>query len=252
MSERVYEISIIIATYNAEKTIQRCLDSIVNQDLSEVELVIIDGNSVDSTLKILESYSSVINILISERDNGIYDAWNKGVVRSHGNWIMFIGADDTLTSNSLKMYLDFIKSIVNKDCLDYISSKVEYVNQNGQQIKIIGTAYDWDKYIHVMNVAHVGSLHSRKLFESVGLYNCDYKICADYELLMRKGNKLNTLFMPQVTAQMSMGGVSCTKASLIEARNIKINIAQVNKFVAYLEYFIQLILLARMKYRFEN
>lgn len=69
-------ISIVIATYNAEKTIKRCLDSIVYQKTNEIELVIVDGASTDHTLDIIRDYSSLIDVLISEKDNGVYDAWN--------------------------------------------------------------------------------------------------------------------------------------------------------------------------------
>ena len=95
------KISIIIATFNASATIKRCLDSIVPQLTEECELVIIDGGSKDSTNEIIDSYGDKIAIHVSEPDKGIYDAWNKGIRLSSGEWVAFIGADDVLLSGAL-------------------------------------------------------------------------------------------------------------------------------------------------------
>ena len=88
------KISIIIATFNAELRLSRCLDSIISQKTEEIELLIIDGGSVDGTLKLIDSYKGCIDFVLTEKDNGIYDAWNKGIRQAKGEWIMFLGADD--------------------------------------------------------------------------------------------------------------------------------------------------------------
>ena len=88
------QISIIIATFNAAKTLERCLQSIISQKQQEVELLVIDGQSNDETLTILEQYREHIDVIISEPDRGLYDAWNKGIRKSQGAWMWFIGADD--------------------------------------------------------------------------------------------------------------------------------------------------------------
>ena len=98
------KISIIIATWNAEKTLRRCLDSIIPQLTDETELIIIDGGSKDSTNEIINSYGNNVAVHLSEPDKGVYDAWNKGIKTSHGEWIMFIGADDTLCPNAIQVY----------------------------------------------------------------------------------------------------------------------------------------------------
>ena len=88
------KISIIVATYNADNTIKRCIDSIVCQKSNEIELLVMDGRSQDQTMNILESYGNMIDILKSEPDRGVYDAWNKALQMANGEWIMFLGADD--------------------------------------------------------------------------------------------------------------------------------------------------------------
>lgn len=130
-------ISIIIATYNAGSTLESCLKSIIAQKNDLIELLIIDGKSSDNTLKIVNAYRNQIDIFISEKDKGIYDAWNKGIVLANGQWIMFIGADDILYSDVLEGYIDFIRlngDRVNR--MDLITAKSEYVDLKGELIKI--------------------------------------------------------------------------------------------------------------------
>lgn len=84
-------ISIIIATYNAEKTLKRCLSSIISQKNDQLELLIIDGGSVDRTMDIVKDVSQSIDVIISEPDKGLYDAWNKALRLATGEWIMVFG-----------------------------------------------------------------------------------------------------------------------------------------------------------------
>lgn len=92
--EVTINISIIIVTFNAEKTIERTLQSILSQLYKNIEIVIIDGRSKDNTLQIIEKYSQYISVLVSEEDKGIYDAMNKGIHNTHNDYIMFMNAGD--------------------------------------------------------------------------------------------------------------------------------------------------------------
>lgn len=212
------KISIIIATYNAEATLKRCLESIICQKTEEIELLIIDGYSKDQTLDIIKSYIKYVDMLISEPDKGIYDAWNKGINKASGQWIMFMGADDCLLSNALSKYLKFIETVDYKK-IDYISATNEYVDNKGNVLMTLGEPYLWKKFKKYMCVAHVASLHNAQLFKTVGLYDLRYKICGDYELLMRK--KLNSLFLNDIIAQMKMGGMSLSFNAVYETMKIR-------------------------------
>src|ERR1700730_11011275 len=97
------KISIIIVTYNAENTLQRCLDSIYIQAYPEIEIIVIDGNSTDNTVEILKRNSSRIAFWKSEPDEGIYDAMNKAIKHITGKWVYFLGADDELFSDFSKL-----------------------------------------------------------------------------------------------------------------------------------------------------
>ncbi len=216
-------ISVIIATYNAGKTLNRCLNSISNQLNDNCELLIIDGGSRDNTLDIIKSYGNKVAYTVSEPDKGIYDAWNKGIKQATGDWLMFVGADDELLPGSINAYLNFIIKTTAIDAYDYICAQNDYVDSNGRFLKKIGKAPSWRNMRKYMAAAHVGSLHNkRNLFEQVGLYDLNYHICADYELLLRKRNHLSYKFIEGETiARMQEGGMSMTSAALIETFKIR-------------------------------
>ena len=216
------QISIIIATYNAAKTLRTCLDSIVPQLADETELIIVDGKSKDETNDIIDSYGSNVTVHILEPDKGIYDAWNKGVRAAHGEWVMFIGADDVLLPNALNEYLKVIHLTADISSYDYICAHNEYVDMRGKLLKLLGDKPQWSKMRRGMAAAHVASLHNKKnLFETIGGYNLDFKICADYELLLRKKDNLRYLFLPAHIARMKVGGMSFSTKAIVEVYKIR-------------------------------
>lgn len=216
------QISIIIATYNAAKTLRTCLDSIVPQLTDETELIIVDGKSKDETNSIIDSYGSKVTVHISEPDKGIYDAWNKGVKVAKGEWVMFVGADDVLLPDALVKYLKVINSTADIGEYDYICANNEFVDMKGNVLKIMGKAPAWKYMRRGMAAAHVASLHNKhNLFETIGGYNLDFKICADYELLLRKKQQLHYLFVPVHIARMKVGGMSFSTKAIIEAYKIR-------------------------------
>ena len=215
-------ISFIIATFNAGRTLKRCLDSIIPQLTSETELILIDGGSKDNTNEIIDSSGNKIAVHISEPDKGIYDAWNKGVKLSSGNWVGFIGADDVLLPNAVKSYMQIIKSTCDIDSYDYICAHNEYVDKDGNVLQVIGGAAEWSKMRRGMVAAHVASLHNKhNLFETIGGYDLQFHICADYDLLLRKRDKLKSLFIDTTIARMQTGGMSFSVAALKEAFHIR-------------------------------
>lgn len=216
------KISIIIATFNAESTLKKCLDSIIPQINTECELIIIDGKSTDQTLNIINQYKAYITYTISEKDNGVYDAWNKGIKAAKGEWIMFIGADDILLPNAINTYLQTIKETPHIDSYDYICAQNEFIGQDGNMLKLMGEPPYWGKMRRYMAAAHVASLHNKKnLFETIGLYDYNYRICADYELLLRKKNSLKFLFLHNHIAKMKTGGISFSTKAIRETYRIR-------------------------------
>lgn len=223
--------SIIIATYNVEDVLSRCLDSIVPQLKDGRELIIVDGLSSDNTSKIITQYDQYLAYSISETDTGLYDAWNKGILHAKGDWILFLGADDRLAPDALDFYEELIEGSSLCD-YDYICSQAKYVDADDKFIHILGSEPSWNKYRKSMDAVHVGSLHNRnKLFGQVGCFDTSYKICADYELLLRKRDQLKWFYSPHVTAIVQAGGKSVSSAALKE----KFRARQTNHSVSFFQ-----------------
>ena len=211
-------ISIVIATYNAGETLARFLDSIIAQKSADVEILIIDGGSKDNTLSIITDYANKIDFCLSEKDKGIYDAWNKALSHVNGDWIMFLGADDYLLPNALNYYISFINDNDTKD-VDIISGKCKYIDQSGKLLSINGSAYNYSVFKRYMNISHGSTLHNTRLFDELGTFNLKYRICADYEFLMRKS--LNSRFVDKPIICMQTGGMSFSLDALIETFQIR-------------------------------
>jgi len=227
--------SIIIATYNSEAFLERTLDSIISQEFENYEIIIVDGLSNDNTMLIVEKYKNHIKAMISEKDYGIYDAWNKGIGLSKGEWIMFVGSDDLLCSNALKNYWEFVSG--SPLIFDYVSARVQLIDVSQNILRTIGRPWSWKIFKKFMCVAHVGSIHNRSLYETVGFYDISYKVTGDYELLLRAGNQLKTGFFKIVTAQMQVGGVSLGPKVFQETFRAKVETGNRNVLLAQIELF---------------
>ena len=228
-------ISIIVATYNSEKTLERCIQSIIGQTDNRFELIIIDGKSIDKTIDIVKKHQNDISNWISEKDSGVYDAWNKGIALSRYEWVMFVGSDDVLHKDAVENYLKLIED--SNETLEYISAKVELLSPSGRLIKIWGKPWDWNVFRRFMFVAHVASIHSQKYFEKFGVFNSQYKIAGDYELLLRGGPTLKYKFMDKIVASMSTGGISSANSTVSkEVLKAKID-SGLNLVTCYYDYF---------------
>lgn len=201
------KITIITASFNSEKTIIDTIVSVLNQSYENIEYLIIDGGSTDKTMAIVKSYESSFCgrlTFISETDDGIYDAWNKGLLLSTGDWISFVGSDDILAEDSISEY---VKSINSNQSLNFISSKMILVKENLEPIRVSGLS--WSKKMKTYNcIAHVGCLQHKSLFEQKGNFNIDYKIAGDYDFLLRCSDIIVPHYMPTVTVMVREGGVS--------------------------------------------
>lgn len=235
MTKNNIEISIIIATFNADKHLQSCIDSIVSQKIEFIELIIIDGNSTDQTLAIINNNQDCIDYWVSEPDQGIYDAWNKGISIANGNWVMFLGADDRLKTNAIKTYLDYIET-EDVENADIISSRVHMMDVNGKVIRIKGWMFEWPRFLKEMTIAHPGALHSKCFFKKYGKFNSDYKIVGDYELLLRAGSQLKAKFINCETVEMLEGGMSDSYAAIREQYRAVLEFEYQNKVFSIVNF----------------
>ncbi|WP_090043500.1 glycosyltransferase family 2 protein [Limnohabitans sp. 2KL-27] len=231
-------ISIVTSVLNSANSLRATFDSIIPQLNSEVEYIVIDGGSTDGTKEIISEYVGHLAYWVSERDSGIYDAWNKGLTRASGRYIGFVGADDILLPGSIYTYLSYIRR---QPEIEYWSSKVVLGEING---RVIGKAWRWENFRRYMTVAHVGSLQRRDLYDRFGVYNTNYRIAGDYEFLLRIGEALKAGYIDKVTAIMGDGGVSNKFAlqTLAEAARAKKNTDATSKLETIFDYY-----MARLK-----
>lgn len=233
------KFTIIIASYNAQDHIENTLISCVNQDYENLELVIVDGFSTDKTLEIVNKYSPNIKKIICEKDNGIYDAWNKGIKNSVNEWILFLGSGDTLTPGSLNRYANYIAT--NSMSFQFISSKINLINPDGRITRVIGKAWNWSCFRKFMCTSHVAALHYRTLFVEHGYFDSSLRIVGDYELLLRAQDKLKAGFVNDIQGNMLDGGVSGNLNSLRETLSIKVKNSDRSILGCFLDYYYSVI-----------
>ncbi|MGS0525729.1 glycosyltransferase [Zobellia nedashkovskayae] len=155
-------LSVIIATFNSEKTLRRTLDSLLDQQISTFECVVVDGGSNDETIHIIKEYEPKFKTgkisfeWLSEPDGGIYDAWNKGLKLVTGDWISFLGSDDIYLPDALTQYQESIISLPKENAPHLLYSNVDYV-KGKVKIMTIDGVWSWKKFQRYMCIAHVGS-----------------------------------------------------------------------------------------------
>ena len=201
-------ISIVIPVFNSALLLPGCLDSIATQSLRDFEVIIIDGGSTDISLDICRRYSERLPHLqlLSEPDNGIYDAMNKGVTLATGEWVYFLGSDDRLYHE--KVLEDVIKHLTPEYDVVYGNVKVNGDEAWAIDGTIFNGAYDLEKLIG-KNICHQAIFYNRRCFYSrVPAFNISYKICADWDFNLYCWSKKPFLYMDLIIALFSGGGTS--------------------------------------------
>lgn len=213
--------TVITAVMNGADSLERTIRSLANQSRRDFEYIVIDAASTDGTVAVIERHSDEISWWRSQPDDGIYDAWNQGVRRARGEWIAFLGTGDEYVPDALERYAEYLSGDGRGE-LQFVSSRVE-LTRDACVFRTIGAAWKWPEFSHHMTVAHVGSLHHRRLFEQYGAFDSNYKICGDYEFLLRAQGGLRAGFLPRVTARMPYGGVSISRprTALLETMRAK-------------------------------
>jgi glycosyltransferase involved in cell wall biosynthesis len=166
-------LSIITVVKNGASTIEQSILSVINQDYSDYEYIIIDGVSTDGTQEIIKKYSDKIHRFISEPDKGLYDAMNKGISVSTGDWIYFLGSDDLLYANSTLSQL-FSNNLSG---VDVVYGNVEFLHSH----EIYDGEYDYDR-LCLRSPCHQAVFYRKELFEKFGRFSTDYLTASDYVL----------------------------------------------------------------------
>lgn len=204
------KVSIVTVVYNAQETIQKCIDSVAAQTYKNIEYIVIDGKSVDKTNEIISENLPRISKYISEKDAGIYDAINKGIMFASGDVVGVLNSDDFYSSN------DVIEKVVEAFRVsgkDSVFADVEFVSAEDES-KIVrryrSSFFKPSRFKYGFMPAHPTFFVKKSFYDKLGLYKIDYRIAADYELLIRFlfKEKISFHYVPEVWVKMKMGGVS--------------------------------------------
>ncbi len=202
-------ISIIIPSFNSGECIQKCLNSISMQTFKDYEIFIVDGQSKDNTIDIVNSNIEKDNRIhiSSEKDNGTYDAMNKGIKRSKSEWLYFLGSDDELYDQDV---LQKISDLLLSTSSDVVYGNVKVKGNAGWAAD--GAVYDGlfdTKKLLLRNICHQ-SIFYRKQFiiHHNILFNENYPVCADWDFNLRCWALGSFEYIPQTIAIFNAGGVS--------------------------------------------
>ena len=205
-----YKVSIITVVYNCEKTIEDSILSVAAQVYPNKEYIIIDGLSTDNTMAIIEKHKDKIQKVVSEPDQGMYDAMNKGINLASGDIISILNADDFYDNmNCISLVVKkFEKNNIQALCgnLVYVSPKnlnkiVRYYNSEG---------FKPSMFAYGIMPAHPAFFVKKSCYEKYGVYKTDYVISADFELVTRFLYTHNLIYscLPKVLVRMRTGGIS--------------------------------------------
>ena len=234
------KISVITISKNCKPTIERTIKSVLNQEYKDKEYIVIDGDSIDGTKEVLEKYKPFVDKIVSENDEGIYHAINKGIKLAKGDIISLIHGNDMFAHE--KVLTDVANNFRDNNNLDILIADVAFKNK-----------LDDNKYIRYYpsktfrpwmlrfgySPPHLSSFFSRNVKNSIGLYNTDFKIAGDFEYFVRcfLKNKLKYKKLNKCFVYMSLGGVS--------NRNIKsylISSNEINKALKKNSFYSNIIL----------
>lgn len=206
-------ISIITATFNSAKTLKDTIQSVLRQTNKDFEYLIIDGGSTDDTIDIVKSYESEFSgrlKWVSEKDQGIYDAMNKGIKMASGDVVGILNSDDYFTSDDI---LQTVDNAFKSHEIDAIYGDIHFIRDGNPQkcVRYYSSRMFRPFWLRFgFMPAHPSFYCKREVFEKAGLYSLDYKIGADYEMMVRlfKKYRIMSQYINKDFVTMRTGGAS--------------------------------------------
>jgi len=202
------KVSIVTVCFNSEKTIEDTLKSVASQTYANIEYIVVDGLSTDSTNEIVKKYSGTVSVHVIEKDNGLYDAMNKGIQLASGDIVGILNSDDIFYDDSIiQKVVDNIQGI---DCVyadigfykeHDLDKKVRHYSSNG---------FSFRKLSRGIMPAHPSLYVRRESYAQTGLYSMDYEIASDFDMIIRLFSLPNfkSVYIPFEFVKMRLGGVS--------------------------------------------
>lgn len=218
------KISIITVVLNRENTIGIAIKSLNDQDYEYIEHIIVDGGSTDGTLKIIQSMRRSNSVILSEKDAGIYDALNKGILLSTGDIIGILHSDDYYPHPRV---ISSVMSYFNDSEIDAVYGDAIFFNLKGKVVRYFSSQrFSVEKMKYGEMMAHTALFLNKRIFNKYGLYKTSYEIAGDFEFVARVFNQKNVNFkyIKEVFVKMKLGG----KSNISILNRIKTNIEMKN------------------------
>lgn len=218
------KVSLITVCYNSELTIKNTIESVLSQNYDNIEYIIIDGGSTDNTISIIKEYGNRISKFISEKDEGIYDAFNKGISNCSGDIIGIINSDDIYYSDTI------ISKVVNnilKYNVDSLYGDLVYIKNidSNNFIRYWKSAdFKMNSFKNGFHPPHPTFFVKKKVYENFGNFDISLKISSDFDLMLRflEVNKISTFYIHEPLVKMLVGGESGKSLKHIYIGNVNI------------------------------
>ena len=201
------KISIITINYNNAAGLEKTVKSVITQNSSDFEFIIVDGGSNDGSLDLIKKYASKITQYVSEKDKGIYHAQNKGILMSSGEYCLFLNSGDLLAG---KEVLESVVAELNG--ADIVYGDIVTIDVKGTRTHLKSPAKIGVSEMMISTLWHPSAFIKRQLFDTFGLYNEDFKVTGDYEFFIRTilKNNVAVKHVPLAIAVFDLTGVSNT------------------------------------------
>jgi glycosyltransferase involved in cell wall biosynthesis len=225
MNENIL-VSIITPCFNSENTIARTIESVLDQTYKNIEYIIIDGASTDKTLDIIRKYEPKFQgriRVISEKDNGIYDAMNKGIKQANGELIGIVNSDDYYNNDSVELIVE-----------NRLNEKYQILYgyqrnlKDDQETKVCIYHHD---FLNQQMITHPTCFVTKSVYEDYGLYNCKFKSSADYEFMLRIYRQGNVVFKPvyRIISNFAEGGMSSSQLGVQETAKLRLQFGLISR-----------------------
>lgn len=214
------KVSIITVCFNSSKTIRKTFDSVLHQTYEDLEYLVVDGASTDGTIEIIKEYESLFRgrmKWISEKDNGIYDAMNKGIRMSQGSLIGIINSDDYYESDAVEV---MVNALTEEKYQILYGAMRTWKDGEEESISIASHRFLKDRMIN-----HPSCFVTKAVYEDFGGYDTQYRSVADYDFMLRMSEKDEVIFKPvySIIANFSLGGMCSTGDAYMELEKMRRN-----------------------------
>jgi len=207
-------VTVITVVCNGERFVESTIKSVLAQDYPDLEYIVIDGGSSDGTVEIIRRYAARLNAWVSEPDQGISDAFNKGIDRASGDYLMFLNADDELAdAQALKRLVDCARE---RNRPDVIYGDCDLYDADGAALlHRVAIEYNRARFLRGEVMPHPSMLTHRRYFEKYGRFDTSFKIAMDYDLFLRGIPELGAIHAPVLVSKVRFGGISTRNRRLV-------------------------------------